>query len=715
MRKFLLGFMGLLLLLPVAAQAEEEAFELEKVVVTATKTEQEEQKVSATVDVVTGEELERSNASTIDEAFRRLPGILNDRTAGIAGFGDQHGGIVMRGVNQASQTLVLVDGHVLNNYEGEVQWWNIPVEDVERIEIVRGPASSLYGAGAMAGVVNIITKDEASPLAVSLSKGSFDTHINSVSHSAKLGNVTHSLSFKTVTTDGPEQEHISKPRGSSPPPSVNIPLLSATGATNYYMDGYNRTALDSTNLTAGIKWDLDETSYLRFKYAYAKNEWNPEDAYNADGSDITGNYKLQETHNYTVRYYDFVTDDVELIVDAGLTDNKKDRWKMYPSHSSVSDRPNSHYNLAALSNIYLGSNTLSVGADFQQSEVDTVWGAETISAGQQWTGTLINAKMKNAGLYVQDQWDATDALTMIASLRYDYWKGYDAEGFDNSYDRSTSTYYSSLENANIQGLLAKDNTEWHISPKVGLSYRPDDKTVVRTSLGDSFRAPSLWDIYNYSYDGAMQGKKLPNPALKPELTRTFELGLEREILEGLNVGGVYFYSIIKDMIYEVDTPMLGGNADDSQNQNIGKAYSRGYELTVDYDIADWISLFGNATYTDTKITAAPYSSPLLRGKRFREVPKYAFNTGVTLEHKGFYSDLIYRYVGDRYAEDDNSDVLDNLYGGYDEYGALDINLGYKRDHFEIKASVTNAFDRDYWENQNKNDGRTVMLTFTAKI
>ena len=164
-----------------------------------------------------------------------------------------------------------------------------------------------------------------------------------------------------------------------------------------------------------------------------------------------------------------------------------------------------------------------------------------------------------------------------------------------------------------------------------------------------------------------------------------------------------------------DRPMLGGNADDSQNQNIGKAYSRGYELTVDYDIADWISLFGNATYTDTKITAAPYSSPLLRGKRFREVPKYAFNTGVTLEHKGFYSDLIYRYVGDRYAEDDNSDVLDNLYGGYDEYGALDINLGYKRDHFEIKASVTNAFDRDYWENQNKNDGRTVMLTFTAKI
>ncbi len=694
---------GLALLLALGSNLQADEVVLDEVVVTATRTEQDPAKVTATVDVVRGEELERSGAATIDEAFRRMPGMVNDRTAGPAGLSDQHGGIVMRGFNRADNVLVLVNGHPVNNYEGEVQWWNIPMESVERVEVVRGPSSSLYGGGAVAGVVNIITKEQGSPLYYSMGFGSYGTKNIALGSSNKVGDLTYRIDIRSQNSNGHREEVINyynnPPIGGDKydPPAVSRIVLDAEGGIGlgddeaYYLVGERRVATDNKNLSTSFKWDMTDDQNIAFGYDFSKYEWIPDVAKDSDGNDISGSVKEQETHRYAIDYYNMVSDNAELMINGGLVNNKEDYWKMsLETRKPESYRPNHKYNLGMQSNIYLpANNTLSVGVDSTQSMVDSEWGDQ-----------LISAKMRTVGVYMQDQWDALDNLSLVGSLRYDYWLAYDAKG--------------SVDDEMIQYQLHQDNVEHYLSPRLGLSYRPDEQTVLKFSTGDAFRAPNLWDMYSYTYIPTRNRVIFPNPALKPETSRSVEVSAERSLIEGLKLGATYFYYNNKDLIYRVDhTSMMG--TDGQQNQNIGRSYSRGYELFGEYLITDGVELWGNATYTDAKITKAPYNQPELRGKRIAEVPKYTFNLGSTFEYKGFYTDLIYRYMGDRYATTLNTDVIDNRYGGYDEYGVMDINLGYDGDNFAVKTSVYNVFNREYWENNGKNPGRAYMLSFTAKF
>jgi iron complex outermembrane receptor protein len=162
MRKGMRSFMGVILggfilgVMPGISQAQEEVVKIGEVVVSATRSEKDIADVPAAVNVVTKQEIEKRKMMTVDQSLNVLPGVFNRRGKGLM---DSQSSISLRGIPNANRTLILKDGIPLNNaYTGDVHWGALAPEDMERIEVVKGPFSSLYGGNAMGGVVNIITK-----------------------------------------------------------------------------------------------------------------------------------------------------------------------------------------------------------------------------------------------------------------------------------------------------------------------------------------------------------------------------------------------------------------------------------------------------------------------------------------------------------------------------------------------------------------------------
>jgi vitamin B12 transporter len=190
---------GVVFLAPPAQGAE---VELGKVVVTATRTETEISEVPQSMSVITKEEIQTSPDRTIGEILQRAPAVQVTQNGPMGALAVPQ----VRG-STAGQVLILLNGQRLNDAQNGLYDLNnlpVPKEDIERIEVLRGGASALYGADALAGVVNIITKTPtAKPsTSVSASYGRFDTQQYSLSHRWKPGPFSYGISLGREKSDG---------------------------------------------------------------------------------------------------------------------------------------------------------------------------------------------------------------------------------------------------------------------------------------------------------------------------------------------------------------------------------------------------------------------------------------------------------------------------------------------------------------------------------
>jgi len=178
---------------------------LDQVVVTATKTEHTLGDVPVAAEVITKEEIEQKQVKTVADALKLLTGVKINQTSG--SWGDK-GKIEMQGLD-AKHTLILVDGQRwLGGHGDATDMHSIPIGMVERIEVLKGPASALYGSEAIGGVVNIITrqaKDKYS-LSASAAVGSRATQIHEATGGIKLGGFGGLLSYTYRESDGVNKE-----------------------------------------------------------------------------------------------------------------------------------------------------------------------------------------------------------------------------------------------------------------------------------------------------------------------------------------------------------------------------------------------------------------------------------------------------------------------------------------------------------------------------
>jgi len=203
---FTIVFVSMLVLASRVGVAEEEqgvedVFNLGEIVVTPSRLYQEYGQVSRATNLITEEEIEGKNPLRVGDLLEDLPSALVQENGSLG----QSSSIRFRGAS-SSQSLVLIDGMPLNNpRDGGINLSSLETENIERVEVIRGPASSLYGAGAVGGVVNIITKEGKTSIpetTITNKFGTFRTHVHEVTNSAKINRFHYFLSVSSANTEG---------------------------------------------------------------------------------------------------------------------------------------------------------------------------------------------------------------------------------------------------------------------------------------------------------------------------------------------------------------------------------------------------------------------------------------------------------------------------------------------------------------------------------
>lgn len=198
----LAGLFFLMLFLPRFSQAEEENIDIERIVVTPSRIKEDIEETGRKVDIVTREDIELSSA---DDLAELLSDFTSVNTSNYGGVGADTN-IRMRGSSSA-QVLVMVDGRPINNpRDGQVDFSSIPLDNIERVELVHGPTSSLYGSQAMGGTVNIITKQpptgDKPKTELTSSFGTFETYAETLLHGAKINDFSYLISGAYQSSQG---------------------------------------------------------------------------------------------------------------------------------------------------------------------------------------------------------------------------------------------------------------------------------------------------------------------------------------------------------------------------------------------------------------------------------------------------------------------------------------------------------------------------------
>ncbi|MFZ6017818.1 MAG: TonB-dependent receptor plug domain-containing protein [Nitrospirota bacterium] len=708
-------FVGCILSLLIGismAQAEEKEkeAELEEIVVTATRTEKEITEAPASVSVVRKEDMEKRNIKAVDEALNTIPGVFNRRGKGLM---DTLTYISLRGIPKANRTLILLNGIPLHSaYTGGVMYGGLASEDVEKIEVVKGPFSSLYGGYAMGGVVNIITKmPEKREFAIKSGYGSSwdrgeghdDLRKFYLSYGDKLRDkLSLFLSYGYKATNGyPSDFNVQKTQ-----PTADITGWSYT--TDKYGDpcyligdkGDNKWWDDNITIRGG--YDFSKTSkitlsFLRTRYEYNYDyphtylkdaAGNPVWSYGTvkESSFLSGSGS-REQNVYSLSYETEIST-VKAKLSLGLADQEKN-WYTSPDKTAtrtdgpgkVSESPSENYNVDLQFTLPIfKSHILTFGGSSRHGWADsrehnlTNWKDEKSK-----TDLTYQSKGKDStyALFLQDEIMIFKNLTAYLGFRQDWWETYD--GYVNQV--GTAGYPISY--------VSRDASSF--SPKAALVYKPFEKTTLRTSIGKAFRPPTIYELYRtwtwvptgITYAG--------NPDLKPETTTSWDVGVEQDLWKGAKAGVAYFENYMEDLIYLAKSdPKL------YEYKNVGKAKGKGVELEVEQRVDKWLRLFANLTYNNAKIKENE-AKPETVGKRLTYLPERMFNVGGDFEKGPFSASLTGRYLSKIYADDDNKDKVNKVYGSYDPYFIADAKVSYKITKWAIASlSVDNIFDRDYF-------------------
>ena len=531
---------GLYLTSPVfVVEAAEKIVQSRDVVVSATRTEQEIKETPASVEVITREDIENLGADSVVSALK-LAANLDITKAGMTG-----NKVSIRGMN-TSQTLILIDGRRMSGEDTSVtanfyELDRINLTNVERIEIVRGPVSSLYGSDALGGVINIITrKSDTATSQLGLSTGSEQKNIDYHLDLGKKGK--WAWSFDTRYSDITKHTY-------------------ATQNTNMFGDRKFYNISGTYDLTENEKLDIFYEYMqedLQEDYADKKQEYwlNQRDSYGITyrGKKKVGDYELR-------MYFNKLEKDANTYTAAGkLSDFDIAKYEAF-----VIDGKNT---------TQIGDNhLLTYGGEYRQTSYrGTRLGNggnnifSIIRDGVSKTGS--EAEIDYYAAYVQDEWVVNDRLLVIPSLRYD-----DSDKFGDK-----------------------------VSPKVGLTYKMNDNYRLKASYGTGFKAPTLSELYmNMTRQmGTMKVTVAGNPDLRPEESKSFELSVEGE--RGRNFGKLtYFHNDVNDLIGS-DTQMAFvpgvGMVATSKYVNVDTAKIDGVELELGRHLSNKWTVKVTSNYLD---------------------------------------------------------------------------------------------------------------------
>ena len=713
MRKIMKGFVFILCFVfsLSMANAGEKETRLEEIVVTATRTEKELETAPGSVSVVTKENMEKRNIKTVDEALNTISGVFDRRGKGLM---DTRSQVSLRGIPGQMRTLILLDGMPINSaYTGEVQWGGLSPEDAERIEIVKGPFSSLYGGYAMGGVVNIITKmPEKREFTIKSGYGSSwdrdeamdDMRKFYLSYGDKFKDkLSLFLSYGYKITSGyPTDFNVQSSK-----PSAGITGWSYTtnneGATRYLIGDKGDNRWWDDNIAIKSEYDFSKTSKINLSFVRNRYEYNYYDPHtylgNAAGNEVWSYGTVKESsflsgsggreQNIYNISYETESSPLKTKLSLGLVDQEKS-WYVTPGTTAattrsggpgkVSETPSRSYNADIQFTLpLLERHILTFGGSFRHGWADaeehnlTNWKDEDSKTTLSYQS---KGKDRTYALFIQDEIMIFGNLTAYIGFRQDWWETYD--GYVNQI--GTAGYPKNYDSRDASSF----------SPKAAIVYKPFEKTSLRTSIGKAFRPPTVYELYR-TWTSSSGVTYAGNPELKPETTASWDIGIEQGLWKGAKIKATYFENYMEDLIYRKTV-----SSTLQELINAGKAESKGVEIEAEQRFGKELRLFANFTYTDAKIKENN-AKPETVGKRLTDVPEKMFNAGAEFEKGPFFASLTGRYVSKRYSNDENKDTVNNVYTSYDPYFIADAKVSYKLTKFAaVSLSADNIFNREYF-------------------
>lgn len=718
--------------LPGDAAAEADAV-LAQQVITATKSDKDISESPASVSVITSEALEARNAHRLDETLTSQVGVYVKGAPDHAPGDDSGTTVYMRGIQGLGKTAVLLDGQSINGpFSGGINWSGIMLEDIDRIEIVRGPFSALYGGGAIAGVINVLTKaPEKREAQFTAGVGSNDLTSASVLYRNKFDRLGIALGLSQQRSDGFDSERFVKTANNgvgATPVSGWQKTQTKTGDPAYLLGTKGDRWWWRDNADLNLYYDLDGASKLSLRTSWNRQETGFSKANSflrdAAGNAVTaGSIGISDggAKKITIAATDFLlgpngaentkinlgyetrlANKVTVKADVGYMD--MGYWYVSQLAGATAaggpgklvDIPNDRsYGSLQASFPVLENHLLTVGASTSKEKVRkreynlAQWQNETAAGSVRYS---VDGENINTGVFVQDEYFIRDGLTLYLGGRYDMWS---TEGSDSQVV------------APVVAHRYGRRTDAALSPKVSVVYLPEKSTTLRASVGSAFRGPSLSSLYS-SFSTFKS-----NPALKPERTKSWEIGFEHRWAEETTFSATYYENRLTDLIY---TASLSGDPEGftSTQVNAGKAVIKGFEFEIRKALLPGVSAFGNLTLNDAKIvenSAVPGSV----GKYVTYTPKVMANAGLDVRQGAWTASIAGRYVGPVYTTDINNDTVHGVYGAYDAYTIWNAKVLYHvSKDFSVSLAVDNLTDRTYYQNYLA-AGRTLFAELRMKF
>ena len=595
---------------------------LENVTVTPTRGEQRLGDVPASVNVLDGDAIRESPAVVVDDVLRQIPTFsLFTRASSLSSHPTSQG-VSLRGIGPSgvSRTLVLSDGIPQNDpFGGWVYWTRVPLESVDRIEVVDGPSSSLYGNYAMGGVINIMTARPAKEtLEVKPQYGNdsspkvdfFASDVWSKVGAVVEGSVYDTNGFPIVAASerGPidnnakvDFRNVDVKLDYTPTSRVNtffrtgdfhenrdngklstfVPVVEETNDTNWkFVNGGTRIELpDSSDLQANLFSDF-ETFHSNFLAVPAPTMANP-----------VPRSVARDTLNQTVPTKDF----------GGMV-----QWSRA---------------FGSINFVTAGTDWHWVDGESQEDGLDAQTGANVV------LHRVSGGTQQSAGAFVQDIVKATSNLTITLGVRVDHWRNYNAHNLENTVSGGVLAAPTVNNNPALPGQTQSVGT-----PRVAAIYRLTDRINVWGDVGSGFRAPTLNELYRQFKKGITT--TLANYALVPERLVGGEGGVNITIARNVTARATVFDNHMRNPVTNVTittpiTPTTLPTATATciasasqicvQRQNVGRTEIVGFQADLEYRLGDW-RLTAGYLHDDATVKENSTDTAIV-GNLLPEVPK----------------------------------------------------------------------------------------------
>lgn len=561
-----------------------------EVVVSATRTEMEVKDSPSTIAVITRQQIEDRKADNVMDVLRDVPGVQFSRSGHLA----SNSPVRIRG-SESDHVLILIDGKKIStdpSFSNTRELERIRMDDVERVEVLKGPASVLYGSSAMGGVINIITrKPQKDSIEVNLDHkvleraGSLQTNLGVYVQAKKRGSFSWTLSaarnyLNDLSFAENKQEY---------PGGEEIPV-------NF----------------KGI-WDFNKDQQIQLDVRYLKENLNQEMYYKNPA------YKMMETY-----YKNHIRK-----LEYGLTykgKTEKTNWQLRVYHSEwkkdqdsyhIGTRKWKNFNITRsgaltidgqINHILSDHHSLTMGAEY----IDEWIGSTSLGLGADTTkvyernGKKISYGEKNRDMvsfFVQDEWTPSEKWLIIPAFRIEH----------------------------------SDSFGTEVVPKLGATYFIKPDVRIKANVGKGYRIPTILELYRKSMGGVM-GTMLGNPDLNPEESWGYEVGFEKD-WKNHSFKISFYRSDVKDLIQSKTSGEVTTWVNVNDSLLSGVEIGTNHQLSKEFDLRlGYNYLEGKDKTTEKRLEGRPRHQFTI-GASYKPIKSdWTFNLDSTLLTDYLYTD-----------------------------------------------------------------------------